>query len=700
MASPVFSIQITRFDDRYKVITIQSPVGQPESRFDPIYVGTNQKEAVSLALEAASYIPGNWDNAVELFQALKDLNLASDDGFRADMHEHIGRDLFAALFSDSKLIEALHSVLNASSSEDPARIELRFSEEAVDLATYPWELLYEPERNFLFQSPSAGLVRYITCSLPSPKLLEAERLRLLLISARPVDAMLQQLPGTEKDVISDAQANSLREDSIQVDFLRKAGPQKSTWDLLNEWLINHRGENAPHIFHFDGHGGYGKLCQCGVLNRATSERCWLSDHHLDDAPQGYLAFEKTDHSPDWISARKLANLLNGAGVRLAVLSACKSAVMSGKSVFSGMAPALIQAGIPAMVAMQFSIAADSAERFIKAFYQSLSNGDSLVSAVNQARAGLIIDQTAWYRPVLYLRTDESNPDGRMLSGKREEIRSPNSYIKLTRKVGINQREAVTMFADMVLPGFQTKNKHMLVIEAPPLSGKSTAIAKFKLICDDQASKQHLAYIAYDLDSGLAAPITLAKNIVNYLAINAGTNPNLTHRVEGWKEKAGSLSPISSGKKPAQKNDQETEWNDLAQNLYDVLEQITNDIFVVLMFDGFQKIADSASGIWLKNHFLQNFKNRQIIKKNAKLVVVIAGDRGLIDLKDWPGVEFLDVINDVDIEDIQWLARENYGISNLSQSRAESFWKKAKGDMSKLNDFLWSYSEGLKEKLQA
>jgi CHAT domain len=283
----------------------------------------------------------------------------------------------------------------------------------------------------LFSTPKAGLVRYITCKIPSPRLLESEKLHLLLVSARPVDPLLQRLPGTEKATISAALVDSLRADSIQVNVLPRADRFKTTWDLLNEWLINNKGENAPHIFHFDGHGGYGKLCKCGTLNRAVADHCWLCDCTLISNAEGFLAFEKTDSGTEWISAHKLSNLLSGAGVRLAVLSACKSAVMSGKSVFNGMAPALIQARIPAVVAMQYSIAAEAAEKFIKAFYQSLSNGDSLVSAINQARAGLFVDQTAWYRPVLYLRTDESNPDGKLLSGDRRNIsgETPNTGSK-------------------------------------------------------------------------------------------------------------------------------------------------------------------------------------------------------------------------------------------------------------------------------
>jgi hypothetical protein len=130
MPCPVLSLQITRLNDHYKVITISSPVGQPESQFIPIFLAPYQKEAISLALEATDFQPAIWEgnDAINFFQALKDLHLANDNGFISDLYEHIGGELFKALFSSNLLIEALHAVLNASSREEPARIEFRFSD--------------------------------------------------------------------------------------------------------------------------------------------------------------------------------------------------------------------------------------------------------------------------------------------------------------------------------------------------------------------------------------------------------------------------------------------------------------------------------------------------------------------------------------------------------------------------------------------
>ena len=181
-------------------------------------------------------------------------------------------------------------------------------------------------------------------------------------------------------------------------------------------LTTHTGIEAPHILHFDGHGGFGRRCpgiSSGRLRAAQRGKpepsAAAASVTWTGQPQGYLAFEARNKRPHWVSAREVSNLLADAGVRLAVLTACKSAVVAGQSVFSGMGPALIQAGVPAVVAMQFSVTVEAAKSFTRSFYLALAQYVPLTQAMGQARAALFADETAWYRPVLYLRTDAKQP---------------------------------------------------------------------------------------------------------------------------------------------------------------------------------------------------------------------------------------------------------------------------------------------------
>ena len=288
-------------------------------------------------------------------------------------------------------------------------------------------MLYDPDRGFVFANRRSALIRYVACPLPVPTLAKSDALNLLLVTSRPISQptdpiQLPLLVDAESKAIADGLAEPLASGAIQLEPLPPASPARSTWELLSDYLTTHTGAEAPHILHFDGHGGFGRRCAiapagCGLLNAASETVCRGCGRHLDGPPQGYLAFEARNKRPHWVSAREVSNLLVDAGVRLAVLTACKSAVVAGQSVFSGMGPALIQAGVPAVVAMQFSVTAEAAKSFTRSFYLALAQYAPLTQAMSQARAALFADETAWYRPVLYLRTDAKNPDGKLFARK-------------------------------------------------------------------------------------------------------------------------------------------------------------------------------------------------------------------------------------------------------------------------------------------
>jgi hypothetical protein len=431
MPEPLISVQLTQgADGQVHVLTIASPTGQPESRVAPPFTAPAERQAVAHALEAIRFELPAWQQSPAAFQALQALGLGDEGGFTR-VREQVGETLFAAFFPPGGLREALRAALNLGQAGAATRVELRFGANAVELGAYPWELLHDPARGFLFASRRAALIRYVTCELPAPRLLTlgaADALRLLLVTSRPIDPTLPLLMDAERQAIEAGLAGLQAEGRIQLEELPAASPTRSTWELLSDTLAIHSGAEAPHVFHFDGHGGYGRRCArppagCGVLNSADRAVCGCG-RRLDGPPQGYLAFEERNKRPHWVSSREVSNALADAGVRLAVLTACKSAAVGGQSVFSGMAPALIQTGIPAVVAMQFSVTADAAKEFTRIFYLALAEAQPLTTAVGQARAALFADETAWYRPVLYLRTDERNAEGRLFARKRPPKKPP------------------------------------------------------------------------------------------------------------------------------------------------------------------------------------------------------------------------------------------------------------------------------------
>jgi hypothetical protein len=67
--------------------------------------------------------------------------------------------------------------------------------------------------------------------------------------------------------------------------------------------------------------------------------------------------------------------------------------------------------------MQFSVTVEAAKNFTRSFYLALAQYAPVTKAMGLARAALFVDEMAWYRPVLYLRTDAKNPEGKLFARK-------------------------------------------------------------------------------------------------------------------------------------------------------------------------------------------------------------------------------------------------------------------------------------------
>ena len=94
-------------------------------------------------------------------------------------------------------------------------------------------------------------------------------------------------------------------------------------------------------------------------------------------------------------------MLYNAEIRFALLTACESASVAGSSLFNGLAPGLIMAGVPAVIGMQYRISDDFASSFAIKFYSALLQRKDVVEALTVARAMLL--RSAWYSPALDLR---------------------------------------------------------------------------------------------------------------------------------------------------------------------------------------------------------------------------------------------------------------------------------------------------------
>jgi hypothetical protein len=117
-----------------------------------------------------------------------------------------------------------------------------------------------------------------------------------------------------------------------------------------------------------------------------------------------LFLEKTDGTVDRIDGSNFAAMLERLGreLRLTVLMVCSSAVRSPGDARIGLAPRLLAAGVPAVLAMQDLMPVDTGRAFTRALYGELWSGGEVDRAANRARATLLTSHMRGSAvPVLY-----------------------------------------------------------------------------------------------------------------------------------------------------------------------------------------------------------------------------------------------------------------------------------------------------------
>ncbi len=386
--------------------------GEPtESRLPFYEKGIDWCRTVQNAVGANRFVSAHFPDSKEqewmvLTGLLKDnwSNFASD----MQMQKKIGQKLYNALFPNGPVKRALDRARwLAQLQEMELPVELQIAADVgqyVRLHDYPWELVYDGN-NFLAHC-GVSFSRYIDFEGVSPQLSPTKQVNVLLVSSSAFDPEnnLDELPEDEKEAVCQVLREAEGEGYICLKELKPA-----TLRELRAYLTKCRGDETPHIIHFDGHGLFGRRCQeCGKIHKGTkaNECADYCGGQLSE-PQGYLLFEHEEAKVDYVSAVQLGADLgqhHASGVAVVVLSACKSGLSRGSdSVFNGVAQNLISQRIPAVVAMQYSVSVKGATAFAEQFYRSLSKKDTLAKAVSWGRVAMGVETNQWYRPVLYLR---------------------------------------------------------------------------------------------------------------------------------------------------------------------------------------------------------------------------------------------------------------------------------------------------------
>ena len=203
--------------------------------------------------------------------------------------------------------------------------ELVFRSAARELLWLPWELMRDPARPIplaleLGMSRNLPLLRTAEAS-PGPD----GRLRVLMVISRPAG-----LGDVQYRVVARPLLERLEAIRGQVDLVVLRPP---TLDALVRTLTAAKDAGKPfQIVHFDGHGA------------AAPPPDQRAEGGPGSGAEGVLAFERLGGGSEMVSASRIAQVLNSAGVSVVVLNACGSGAV-GKDVESSVATCLL-AGEP------------------------------------------------------------------------------------------------------------------------------------------------------------------------------------------------------------------------------------------------------------------------------------------------------------------------------------------------------------------
>lgn len=290
----------------------------------------------------------------------------------AKLLKALGSKLYQTLFPP-RILALFHATV-ADARNHNCGVRLRLVFESPERAALPWEFLYDVDtKTFLGNNIQTALSRYINVPLPPNEIRVSLPLKILLVIASPTDLVKLDTDGEEK-LICDALSTQIEGGRIKLDVLHEATISNITQKLQ---------ENPYSVIHFIGHGVF-----------------------RDD--RGFIALVDEDGKAKLLDDESFANFfLGNLSLGLVVLNSCQGAEVSSNQIFAGIAPHLVQRGIPAVVAMQYSILDSTAKLFADEFYRTLALGWPVDAAIQTTRNAISIevglDKRDFATPVLYMR---------------------------------------------------------------------------------------------------------------------------------------------------------------------------------------------------------------------------------------------------------------------------------------------------------
>lgn len=325
--------------------------------------------------------PAMDDPLVGLLQGKVDL---SDRG--SELHQ-LGSKLHNALFQDDSIRESwLSAQVIARHQREVLRLRLGLKESR--LQRLPWEVLQQGGQPMTTRSDMT-FVRYAASLLAGQthqiqNLPESDSpIQVLFVIASPRDQDHLKLLREVKNIQELLASESEEEDTlpIHIDVLEQ--PDRSQ-------LAQKLEQGSYQVLHYAGHSDFGKNGgDLSLVNRKTG------------------LTEK-------LSGDDLAGLLVSNHVALTVFNSCRSGHTAGDDAEmdwrqQNLVQALVNRGVPSVIAMAERIPDEIAISFTRLFYSNLRAGFPIDVSLNRTRQGLVSvygsDQYYWALPILYLQPD-------------------------------------------------------------------------------------------------------------------------------------------------------------------------------------------------------------------------------------------------------------------------------------------------------
>jgi DNA-binding MltR family transcriptional regulator len=296
--------------------------------------------------------------------------------FARGILQTVGNALFAALFTGELYACLIRSLDAAERQGAGLRIRLRLAD-APALTHLPWEFLHHSAAGrFLTLSTTSPLVYYLDLPQPAQPLAVSPPVGILVLTACPTD--LPPLDGDKEWSLLEQALGKL----VQPGTILLVRLHNPTLLDLQRALRQH----VIHIIHFVGHGLFDEVTHAGAV-----------------------AFCTAAGLAELVSGTALGQLLhNERTLRLVVLNACEGSRTALADPFTGVAQALVQQGLPAVIAMQYPFSEAAALTFAGEFYGALADGYPVDAALTEARVAIATRQRGgeWGAPRLFMRTGD------------------------------------------------------------------------------------------------------------------------------------------------------------------------------------------------------------------------------------------------------------------------------------------------------